>query len=350
MHRPAAGVEFTERLSLFRDRYLLGHPPGRGVAKFYYAFTLYAADPLKQFYSKNPDVPVRLQRTAVHHSSSTGAQQALLKQLGFSTRVPVGGDARNDYSLPGIDVVWEEGKLHSGEIHVPCSNDADLGELETAMDKLSAEVYRGEDFRDLYGLAWNAVYYAGPGFCLLVFIGVCCPWISLIYRSLEFKTATLAVGVCCVTTGGLMAWDIARKSEAFEMVARMDADPQPRLIMDGLEHEAVVARHHAAFLAFKHPHASLADALLVNADSEDIRIRLWAVAALGKTGDPRALPKLLERLEDDSFFVRYRAAVGLGFLGKREAIEPLIEMIHRGWWYEGNSALVALQRIDPSRF
>ena len=185
---------------------------------------------------------------------------------------------------PGVDVTWIAGSVTSGKTSVPCSSNPDRETLENALDQLATESYRGNALRDLNDLAWKTVFYAGPGFCLLAFIGGCCPWVSLIYRSLAFQTATIAVGICCVTTGALMAWDIARKGEAFEMVDRMNTVPQPRLIMDGLEHESIIARHHAALLAYKHPHASLADTLLAAADSDDIRIRLWAVAALGKTG------------------------------------------------------------------
>ena len=42
-------------------------------------------------------------------------------------------------------------------------------------------------------------------------------------------------------------------------------------------------------------------------------MRLWASAALGKTGDPRALSTLLERLNDDAFIVP-----GLGDAGDRQ--------------------------------
>jgi len=100
----------------------------------------------------------------------------------------------------------------------------------------------------------------------------------------------------------------------------------------------------------KEGHAALAEALLRAADDPDLRVRLWACAALGKTGDPRALPRLLERLRDREFFVRYRAAEGLGFLRRPEAEGALAALMKEGSWYEGLLALEALRRISPDKY
>jgi HEAT repeat protein len=124
----------------------------------------------------------------------------------------------------------------------------------------------------------------------------------------------------------------------------------PYAVAGALAHPSWSVRHAAAYQAFRNPHASLADPLLKAADDPDLRVRLWAVAALGKTGDPRALAKLLERLDDPELFVRYRAAEGLGFLGHRDAVEPLVRVMQERPWYEGHYALLALRRIEPDRF
>jgi HEAT repeat protein len=127
---------------------------------------------------------------------------------------------------------------------------------------------------------------------------------------------------------------------------RMRDDPAPERLREGLASPSVVIRHEAAVLAHQKPHASLADALLQAADDPDLRVRLWACAALGKTGDARALRKLVDRLEDVELFVRYRAAEGLGHLRDRQAVEPLRTMMRERGWYEGVYALEALRRIE----
>jgi HEAT repeat protein len=53
--------------------------------------------------------------------------------------------------------------------------------------------------------------------------------------------------------------------------------------------------------------------------------RYGAVAALGSIGSPRALPALIEALEDHSEYVRTEAARGLAKLGDASALEPLME-------------------------
>jgi HEAT repeat protein len=117
------------------------------------------------------------------------------------------------------------------------------------------------------------------------------------------------------------------------------ADARPRI------------RHEAAVRAFQLPStAEMADALLKAADDRDFRVRLWACAALGKSGDARALPKLIERLDDPELFVRYRAAQGLEYLGNPGAVPALEKMMRERSWYEGLYALDALRKIQPGKF
>jgi HEAT repeat protein len=110
-------------------------------------------------------------------------------------------------------------------------------------------------------------------------------------------------------------------------------------------------RHEAAVRAFElDSTAELADALLKTADDPDFRVRLWACAALGKSRDARALPKLIQHLDDPELFVRYRAAQGLEYLGNPGAVPALEKMMRERSWYEGVYALEALRRIRPGQY
>jgi HEAT repeat protein len=107
-------------------------------------------------------------------------------------------------------------------------------------------------------------------------------------------------------------------------------------------------RHEAAVRAAQlDSTAPLAEALLKTVDDPDYTVKLWACAALGKSGDPRAFSKLVERLGDPEIHVRYRAAEGLGFLKDPRAVEPLLAVMRERSWYEGAYALDALRRIQP---
>ena len=340
--RPAGAEEFRDRLALFRDRYLVGHPPGRAAALFYYRHTLATAEPVKRFFAADPGVPERSRRTARVEAVAPAKAAEWLRGLDFSV-VPEGCPA---------DVVAGDGMLASGGAVVRWDPATGKEGLARALDGLSAEAFRGRGLLDLTALSWRAVFHAGPLFMLVLFVGFCCPMVSVIFRALPPRSASISLLLCLASTVGLMLWDYSRQSEASDRIEGLRADPQPDRLARALGHPAAFVRHEAAYRAFKlkEGHAAMAKALLEAADDDDFRVRLWAVAALGKTRDPKALDRLLARLKDREFLVRYRAAEGLGFLGDPRAVEPLRDLMRNGSWYEGLYALEALRRIDPDRF
>lgn len=339
---PADAETFRDKLALFRDRFLVGHPLGKAAALFYYRHTLATADPLKRFFTTDPAVPVRAQRTARVDAADEARIAGWLRKLDFSI-VPKGVPA---------DVAAGDGTLASGGAEVRWDPSTGEEGLARALDRLGAEAFRGRWLLDLTALSWRAVFHAGPLFLLVLFAGFCSPMVSVIFRALPPRWASMSLLLCLASTAGLMLWDYSRQSEAYDRVEEIRASPDPERLARALGHPAVFVRHEAAYRAFKlkEGHAAMAKALLEASDDEDARVRLWAAAALGKTRDPRALDRLLARLKDREFLVRYRAAEGLGFLGDPRAVEPLRDLMRNGSWYEGLYALEALRRIDPGRF
>ncbi|MFX0194820.1 MAG: HEAT repeat domain-containing protein, partial [Candidatus Hodarchaeota archaeon] len=63
---------------------------------------------------------------------------------------------------------------------------------------------------------------------------------------------------------------------------------------------------------------------LLGYKNDEIRER--TLRALGRIGDPAAVQSLIQALNDPVPFVRWGATVGLGFLGRPEAIKPLISL------------------------
>lgn len=318
----AVGDALTFRLSLFRDRALLGHPFGKAVATAYYRSTLYAAWPMKEFMKRG-------QRTAVAKDPEA---VAALQALHF-TILPDGTAA---------DVVVSKDAVESRGLREPLRSPADL---KAALASLSRESFRGGMLQEASGLGWMSMYFAGPPAFLLLVIGLCCPFVSIMYRAMKPRTATIALGICLGSTLLLMWVGESALGPLGEALGRLRKDPTPDRLRQGLAHASVVVRHEAAVLAYQHPHPSLADALLPCVDDPDLRVRLWACGAIGKTGDARALPRLVARLDDQELFVRYRAAEGLGHLKRKEAVEPLTRFLKNGSWYEGVYALEALRRI-----
>jgi hypothetical protein len=335
----ARGRELQDRLALFRDKALLGVGPGRAFSRAYYRFTLYAADPLKRFFSKDREAAQRRQRIAV---GTHPVAAAALRAAGFAVLA----------AAPARDVAFSEQGVSRGQTLIPVRDFTDRSQLEEALERLADEADRGGPLRDLYGLAWHSMYTAGIPVAVLVFAGICCPFFSIIFRVMTRKAALLTILACLASTGGLMLWAEARQGEVGEKVRALHGLPTPERIRDGLTHRSPWVRHEAAYRAFRMEsgQAAVAEALLKAADDEVFQIRIWAVAALGKSGHPRALAVLLGRLKDRELFVRYRAAEGLGLLGNPEAVPHLEEMARTGWWYEGVYALEALRRIAPGKY
>ncbi len=71
-------------------------------------------------------------------------------------------------------------------------------------------------------------------------------------------------------------------------------------------------------------------ALFKGTRDRDAAVRQWVVAALGETGDSRAVPLLLERLRDDpDIGVRTEAAYRLRFIGDSSVLRDLEKALER---------------------
>ncbi|MBV8879717.1 MAG: HEAT repeat domain-containing protein [Planctomycetaceae bacterium] len=312
------------RIALFRDAWLLGNPIGKAIASTYYRTTLYTAEPLKEFYSSDPDRPRKMQPLALVHDPN---QASLLRALHFTTtQDPEAVDVRVNARVC-VNLALRSLK-----------SPHDLAELKAALNEMSHESFRGARLRELSSLGWHAVYYAGPIAVLLLVMGMLSPFVSLLFRRLKPQTAIFALSACAIVTSlGLV-------------LLTSPHDAEPDLAEDLVDPRARV-RHEAAYRASQRDStADLAGPLLQAADDVDFRVRLWAVAALGKSADPRAYPKLLERLDDPELFVRYRAAEGLGSLKDPRAVPALVRMMKERSWYEGGYALDALRRLQPGAY
>lgn len=73
--------------------------------------------------------------------------------------------------------------------------------------------------------------------------------------------------------------------------------------------------------------------------------RTWAISALGRLGDDRALVPLCELLHDPNGVIRGSAAQALGRLGHPAAIEPLRASAARENWYGRRVLRKAIRQI-----
>jgi HEAT repeat protein len=86
--------------------------------------------------------------------------------------------------------------------------------------------------------------------------------------------------------------------------------------------------------------------LIAALDDPDIRSRLRAIEALGRTHDPRALHPLLNVLHSEDRQMRAAAAEALGHLGDPLAVADLLEVMDMDEWpLTRAAAALALGRI-----
>jgi HEAT repeat protein len=93
------------------------------------------------------------------------------------------------------------------------------------------------------------------------------------------------------------------------------------------------------------------DALLAALQDPHHWVRAVAAESLGRLGDRRAIHPLLERLKDaqEDRDVRARAAESLGQLEAADAVAPLIAVLNHTVWYVRYQSVIALGRIgDPA--
>jgi hypothetical protein len=315
----SAWKENLPKIALFRDAWLLGNPLGKRIASAYYRYTLYSAEPIKELYAVDRARAARAQPIAGCADPSLTPR---LRTLGFAVTSP---DAPND-------VVVGPGGVAPGK---------DLGELKLALDEHSRKTFRAGALRDLNSYAWSSLYYVGPLVVTLVAMGFLAPGVSFLFRKLPPKQAIFALSAISMIA-------------ILVLVLAVDQPPpvaDPEVIADALSDARVARRHEAAFRASQlESTAPLAEPLLKACDDADLRVRLWAVAALGRSGDPRALPKLIERLDDPEIFVRYRAAEGLELLRDPKATSALEKVLRERSWYEGLYALAALRAVQPGKY
>ncbi|QYZ79813.1 HEAT repeat domain-containing protein [Methanofollis formosanus] len=103
------------------------------------------------------------------------------------------------------------------------------------------------------------------------------------------------------------------------------AEEALRLALGGAE-EARIRRMASIFLGQSGGSTSSVEALAAALRDPDKTVRAEAVRSLVACG-PTGFPVLLAALRDPDWRVRYRAAEGLGLLGERRAVAPLLRAL-----------------------
>ncbi len=378
--------------ALFRDRFLSTNAAGRAVARSYYRYTPYAAEPLKELYGTSDEAYTRTVRTClmIGYEKFTAAR---LRRAGFTlefaapsawskaTRADADDEikrliARRQHDLYVFLPPYDDAGIPLNEANVlprtmyvgaldhprlVCVTPAcDDPTWEGALLAVTNRSFTGSGLRDLTGMGWKFVFYGGALFAFVMAAGFLCVPAAFLYRKLPQRTATgLVAAVLALSLAGI-AWGI-RDAPADELRAIRAGTTDA--LHAGLSSAHADVRHEAAYRICrsfddpKTPRARFTAALLTAMRDPEIRVRLWACAAAGMTGDSSVRDPLIAALSDPEHLVRYRAAEGLGALEDRArrpgrppdpaVVAALVKYVRASTWYEQSYAIRALRQIDP---
>ena len=389
---PTSNDNRIQETSRFRDRFLLGTSAGRALAHFYYAYTLYAAEPARPAFS--PDTRIvkdRQVRTALL-IGKFGADTDVLRQWNFTIE-----RAKDpDVAKPLIEKRQHDLYVVSSSLTRPFADLAAQGLLDRTVRQGAADIKGAEkvpsvpapgtedDWRKAVGnalrfgglesmlleltwLGWSAVFYAGPVFVLLLVLGPLAAGLAWLTRHRSPKgVRRVVIGLFAGSMAALVVLIALRSGTMSRLVElrRLPADDQKALdlLAAGLKDADPDVRYEAAYQSYmklkgqSFPRGGLIPDLRAGARDASVRVRLWCVAALGLTRDPSTRPDILQALDDPDMLVRYRACEGLELLdAKRQPVPPettqrLQDVMKTRSWYEGMYALDALRKIEPLKY
>jgi len=121
------------------------------------------------------------------------------------------------------------------------------------------------------------------------------------------------------------------RREALRTLAEWQVPEADELIRQALASKDVQERRSAVELCYRRPRPQCLPELLRLADDRDDIVRRYLGAALGTSGDERAVPALRKLLTDPAdVYINTWAAAGLHKLGKNDGVPALIELLRSG--------------------
>ncbi len=390
---PRADRDRIESTALFRDRFLLTSRPGRAFADFYYRHTRWAVEALAL--PVQPSGPAgasgfeRQQRTALV-IGAVGGDEKGLKELDFAIeRVPEGGDAEPLLAKRQHDLY-----VLASSVTAPLRRLRELGLLDRTLaiegnskrpddvpkiallsneqawrDRL-VRLYEpgllGSLLLELTGEGWVCLFYLGPVVLLVALLALASALVAPAWTT-SARAGRIATAALCGLVLAAFAVHVAVSSGNAGRIReiraeRIDDVKTIEILKAGLADSDPDVRHEAVYRAYQclgrstFPRGALVPELLKAAEDPEVRIRLWAAPALGRSHDERGRAAIHRAMNDPEIFVRYRAAQALGHLdspvGRAVVIRPtttaaLRKMIREGSWYEQTYALEAYRHLIP---
>jgi HEAT repeat protein len=140
--------------------------------------------------------------------------------------------------------------------------------------------------------------------------------------------------------------DWRARSQSVEELAKMRDDELSEVLIEVVrEHHNDLSVLNAAIELLSRPGRSFFPGLVQLAHDEDAEVRTYSILALSLIGEERAVPVLLEALDDPEKNVQFVAIEGLGRMHALESVGRLMEILHGDDYFLKFPAIHALAAI-----
>lgn len=134
------------------------------------------------------------------------------------------------------------------------------------------------------------------------------------------------------------------KLEAIRALAEIELPEVQKILVGYLAHRSWVVRKTAADALWQQ-NLGVSEELLSAVHGTNIDARYWSVKLLGKTKEPIAFEKIVERLQDSHPSVRSASCQALGALGDKKALPVLMTMLNDLSEEVRTSTILAISQI-----
>lgn len=313
-----------------RDHLLFSNPIGRKISDFYYTYTLNAAEAFKSLQQK------MLKTCRLTQLSEKSLAQSLEQALLAQDYLPIDQDA-----LVNLNIIQKGNHLlleHHGRIIVKTTAKTFLSRPKNTLDQFSSGVDRFEFFRQM---TFHSLLFGYPLTLYIMFHALF--WFVIRWFADDQKAAIVASVLCLIISLWILAvfsYSRGPHIEKLELAQALNSDhwqtrvaalrfiEENRLEIERyndyteiLTSSRIPERYWLAKAVAVSRKPQTQDVILELLNDSNVNVVCMAYWALSQRGDSRAIPKILQTIEDShnwySQFYAYRALRALGWKQSR---------------------------------
>ncbi|MGA1867062.1 MAG: HEAT repeat domain-containing protein [bacterium] len=334
---------FTSYLSArdfirIRDQMLLKTHWGKKVDKFYYHYTLYAAEVIKSF---NKKLQVSLK---TDESFGTSKEAEPIKKILARHDIFSGPDAPSNSILKKEGDTIQMISTTFGKAMIETDAGSFLADVTTFLDEFDKKTDGTHFLRFCIRVS---LFFLLPLFLILLIYLIFLILVQTIY---SFFLTQNALFVTIVTVILLVILLITGRIGFSHPSSKLTIAEQMEIIVGKREGDRAGAIFSIVEKGIREESEKILSPYIPDIVSmlkdKDPLIRKWGIIFLRKIEYKKASDSLIAALKDSDFDVAYNAARALGSLGSRKAINPLLEILHESsHWYLRLNAYCALKRL-----